>query len=88
MPGGNTANTINGFEYIIDNEMPNIAAGTIPVLFADFAKGYRIVDRTAMSTIRDDYTAKKFRIVEFQFTRWNTGKVQLAEAIKALKVQA
>lgn len=88
LQGTGDFNTLNGFEYMIDQEMPDIASGAIPVLFADFAKGYRIVDRTAMMMIRDDYTAKKQAIVEFEFMRWNTGKVQQAEAIKALKVKA
>jgi HK97 family phage major capsid protein len=88
LQAGGNFNTLNGFGYVIDQELPNIAAGAIPVLFADFAKGYRIVDRTAMMMIRDDYTSKKQAIVEFEFMRWNTGKVQQAEAIKALKVKA
>lgn len=88
LQGGGDFNTLNGFNYMIDQELPDIAAGAIPVLFADFAKGYRIVDRTAMMSIRDDYTKKKQAIVEFEFMRWNTGKVQLAEAIKALQVTA
>jgi HK97 family phage major capsid protein len=88
LQAGGNFNSLNGFNYVIDQELPDIAAGAIPVLFADFAKGYRIVDRTALMTIRDDYTSKKQAIVEFEFMRWNTGKVQQAEAIKALKVKA
>jgi HK97 family phage major capsid protein len=88
LQGGGTFNTLNGFSYMIDQELPDIAVGAIPVLFGDFARGYRIVDRTAMTVIRDDFSQKKKRIVELQFTRWNTGKVQQAEAIRALKVKA
>ncbi|MCW8930890.1 MAG: phage major capsid protein [Gammaproteobacteria bacterium] len=88
LQAGGNFNTLNGFGYVIDQELPDVAAGAIPVLFADFAKGYRIVDRTAMMMIRDDYTSKKQAIVELEFMRWNTGKVQQAEAIKALKVKA
>ena len=88
LQGTGDFNTLNGFNYTIDQELPNIAAGAIPVLFADFAKGYRIVDRTAMMMIRDDFTSKKQAIVEFEFMRWNTGKVQQSEAIRALKVKA
>ena len=88
MQAGGAFNSLNGANYVIDQELPDIAAGAIPILFSDFAKGYRIVDRTAIMTIRDDYTAKKQAIVEFEFMRWNTGKVQQAEAIKALKIKA
>ena len=88
LQGTGDFNTLNGFNYTLDQELPDVAAGAIPVLFADFAKGYRIVDRTAMMMIRDDFTSKKQAIVEFEFMRWNTGKVQQAEAIKALIVKA
>jgi len=81
-------NTLNGFNYVIDAEMPDVVAGAIPVLFADFRKGYRIVDRTAIMTIRDEITQADQSIVNLTFQRWLTGKVQQSEAIKALKVKA
>lgn len=81
-------NTLNGFRYVIDNQLPNIANGTIPILFGDFNKGYKIVDRTDMMVIRDDFTRKSNRIVEFCFNKWNTGQVVIPEAIKALKIKS
>jgi len=89
-PGMNgvVMNTINGFPYLIANDMPDIASTTIPVAFGDFARGYTIIDRTGMAVIRDEVTQKKKAIVEFTLQRWNTGQVTLPEAIKLLKVKA
>lgn len=86
--GDGQFNTLNGFRYMIDNQLPNIAAGAIPMLFGDFFKGYRIVDRTDMMMIRDEFTEAGKRIVNLHFHKWNTGKVALAEAIQSIKVKA
>ena len=89
-PGMNgiVVNTINGFPYLIAEDMPDIASTTIPVAFGDFARGYTIIDRTGMAVIRDEVTKKRQAIVEFTLQRWNTGQVTLPEAIKLLKVKA
>lgn len=90
LPGMNgvVMNTMNGFPYIIANDMDDIAASNVPVAFADFQRGYTIVDRTGMAVIRDEITRKKQAIIEFTLMRWNTGQVVLPEAIKLLQVQA
>lgn len=89
-PGMNgvVMNTINGFPYLIANDMADIASNSISVAFGDFARGYTIVDRTGMAVIRDELTQKKKAIVEFTLQRWNTGQVTLPEAIKLLKTKA
>jgi len=89
-PGMNgiVINTINGFPYLIAEDMPDIASNTIPVAFGDFARGYTIVDRTGMAVVRDEFTQKKKAIIEFTLHRWLTGQVTLPEAIKLLKVKA
>lgn len=83
-------NTINGENYIILPDMPEISAGAgaLPVIYGDFARGYQIIDRTGMSIIRDEITGKKQAIIEITFHRYNTGKVILAECFKALKIKA
>ena len=83
---GPVANTLNGFDYVIANDMPDIADNAFPVAFGDFQRGYMIVDRTGMSVVRDEFTQKKKAIVEFTINRWNYGQVTLPEAIKLLKV--
>lgn len=85
---GVVASTINGYPYVVMQDMPAIAAGSLSAAFGDFMRGYTIVDRTGMSIIRDDLTQKKKAIVEFTFNRWNYGQVVLPEAIKILKIKA
>lgn len=85
---GPVANTINGFPYLLANDMPDIAASSLSIAFGDFRRGYTIVDRAGLSVIRDDYTQKKLAIVEFTMNRWNTGQVTLAEAITLLQTKA
>lgn len=85
---GPVANTINGFPYLIANDMPDIAIGNKPVAFADFQKGYTIIDRTGISVVRDELTEASKAIIKFTFHRYNTGKVTLPEAFQLLNVKA
>lgn len=85
---GVVANTINGFPYLIAEDMPDIAANSKSIAFGDFLRGYTIVDRTGLSVVRDEFTQKKKAIVEFTLNRWNTGQVTLPEAIKIITTKA
>lgn len=89
-PGVNgvVASTINGFNYVETPDMPDIAGSAYPIAFGDFFKGYRIVDRTGMEVVRDEFTNAKKRIIEFTFFRYNTGGVVLPEAIQLLQIKA
>ncbi|NVM41934.1 phage major capsid protein [Ochrobactrum intermedium] len=49
---GYAANELSG--------MPDVAAGTIPVIFGDMAQGYRIFDRLGVQVLRDPYTKKPY----------------------------
>lgn len=40
--------------------LPDVGAGTIPVVYGNMAEGYRIFDRVGMSLIRDPFTNKPF----------------------------
>lgn len=40
--------------------LPNVGAGTIPIVYGNMAEGYRIFDRVGMSMLRDPYTNKPF----------------------------
>lgn len=40
--------------------LPDVAAGTIPIVYGNMAEGYRIFDRVGMSMLRDPYTNKPF----------------------------
>lgn len=39
-------------------DMPNMATGTTPIAFGNFARSYLIVDRTGVRVLRDPFTAK------------------------------
>lgn len=83
---GVAVNNLAGTPYFLSEDMPDIAANAYPIALADFRRGYRIVDRTALSIVRDEYTSKKKAIVEFTIHRWLTGQPVLREAFKLLKV--
>lgn len=86
--GPNQPNTLAGEPYMVMQDMPSIAANALSVVYADFARGYTITDRTGLVVVRDELTRKKAAIVELTFHRWNHGQVVLAEAFKALKIKA
>jgi HK97 family phage major capsid protein len=78
--------TINGDEYVSAIDMPNIGAGLYPVAYGDFARGYRLVESSQTTILRDQYTLGRSGKVLFIFHRRNGGKVVLPEAIKKLKI--
>ena len=85
---GPVANTINGFQYLLANDMPDIASNSKSIAFGDFMRGYTIIDRTGVSVIRDEFAQKRKAIIEFTINRWTTGQVTLSEAITLLKTKA
>lgn len=79
-------NQLNGFSYLISPDMPNIAAGTFPVIFGDFNKGYLIGDAKALRVIRDDYTGKRNGKIQFTFMRSVAGMVVMPEAFVKIRI--
>ncbi|MBX5239331.1 phage major capsid protein [Rhizobium sp. NLR22b] len=77
-------NTIDGDPYVEVPDMPNEGAGTTPVAYGDFARGYTLVDRIQMEMLRDPYTQATSGNVRFIFRRRLGGQVVLAEAIRKL----
>ncbi|PWR24565.1 phage major capsid protein [Zavarzinia aquatilis] len=78
--------TILGKPVLTDDNMPSMSAGTFPVAFGDFARGYLIVDRIGIRVLRNPY--KVNGKVAFYTTKRVGGGVQNFEAIKLLKVAA
>ena len=70
----------------IEENMPNIGAGSYPIAFGDFARGYLVNDRIGVRILRDPYTAKPF--VLFYATKRVGGGVLDPFAIKVLKIAA
>jgi len=88
---GGSANSIVGAPFLLAKDMQGAAtlvAGTFPVAFGDFRRGYEVFDRTGTLVIRDVYTKKGRAIIELTFHRWTTGRVVISEAIALLKVKA
>jgi len=86
--GESMPSEINGYRYVIMQDMPDQAVSAIPVGFGDFFRGYNILDALQMELVRDDVTRKSEAIVEFSWNRYNDGRPVLEEAFKLLQVTA
>ena len=78
---GGVTNTILGYGYVEATDMPDVAAGAKPVAFGDFRRAYMIVDRIALSVLRDPFTQATTGNVRYVARRRVGGQVILAEAI-------
>ena len=81
-------NTILGQPYVEATDMPDVGAGAYPVAFGDFRRGYVIVDRIALSILRDPYTQANTGSISYIARKRVGGQVVLAEAIRKQKVSA
>lgn len=84
--GAGIPNTINGVPYVEIPDMPDIGAGTYPVILGDFSKGYMIGDRLGFTTVRDDLTQARNDKVLFTFKTRLDAAVILPEAFVKLKI--
>ena len=75
--------TLLGFGLVEAEDMPDIGAGTTPIAFGDFRRGYLVVDRQGVNVLRDPFSAKPY--VLFYTTKRVGGGVQDFDAIKLLK---
>lgn len=72
-----------GFNIEENEDMPVKAANSLSIAFADFRRGYTIVDRMGMRMLRDPYTNKPY--VGFYTTKRVGGAVVNSQAIKLIK---
>ncbi|MBU1175258.1 MAG: phage major capsid protein [Alphaproteobacteria bacterium] len=72
-----------GFRLVEAEDMPDIGAGTTPIAFGDFRRGYLVVDRKGINILRDPYSQKPY--VLFYTTKRVGGGVADYDAIKLLK---
>ncbi len=77
------AATLMGFPVAEAEAMPDISAGSHSIAFGDFRRGYLVVDRVGLRTLRDPYSAKPY--VLFYTTKRVGGGVQDFGAIKLLR---
>lgn len=76
--------TVNGYGIVEVAGMPDIAAGSKPIVFGDFKRGYLIIDRVGVRVIRDNLTNKPF--TSFYTTKRVGGGLLHPDYLKALTV--
>jgi HK97 family phage major capsid protein len=75
-----------GYPVVEMEHMDAVAAGTFPIAFGNWQRGYQIGDRTSLNILRDPYTTKGK--IKWYFRKRVYGEVLNSEAIKLLKVAA
>lgn len=78
--------TLAGYAITELPDMPDVAAGSTPIMFGDFMRGYLINDRVGVRVLRDPYTNKPN--VSFYTTKRVGGGLLTPEVFRALKVGA
>jgi HK97 family phage major capsid protein len=78
--------TLMNFPIYEAEDMPNIATNSLSIAFGDFERGYVVVDRLGIRTLRDPFSAKPY--VLFYTTKRVGGGIQDFDAIKLLKFAA
>lgn len=84
----NVPANILGRPYIEAVDMPAVAANAYAIAFGDFRRGYTIIDRLAVSVLRDPYTQATGGMIRFIARKRVGGQVVNVEAIKLQKVAA
>jgi HK97 family phage major capsid protein len=73
-----------GYPVVEAADMPDVAAGALPIAFGNFQNGYLIADRLSTRILRDPYSNKPY--VNFYATRRVGGQVLDSDAIKLMKI--
>ena len=77
-------NSILGIPVFISNFMPNPESKKIAILYGNFEKAYKIVEKAGNYMMRDPYTDRPF--IKFYTAKKVGGDVVNGNALKALKV--
>jgi HK97 family phage major capsid protein len=80
--------TILGRPVLELPDMDDVGAGKFPIILGDFSQGYRIVDRVALTALRDPFSMAVSSQTRFHWRKRVGGAVTKAEAFKAVKVSA
>lgn len=80
--------TLLGRPVIEAVDMPDIAAGTTPIVFGDIQSAYRIYDRVGLSILRNPYTLDTYGQTRFTARRRVGASVVRPEAIRKLRIAA
>lgn len=81
-------NTVAGLPYVLANDMPDVSAGTFPILLGDYRKCYYIVDNVNFELIEDPYTQATSGKRRFIVYKRTGGQVVLTEGLRKLKISA
>jgi HK97 family phage major capsid protein/HK97 family phage prohead protease len=87
LQNGEPANILGRPVYVAD-DMPDPIAGSTPIIFGDFYRGYLITDRVAFEPSVDYAKFSENDIVQFVGRRRVGGKVVMGEALTKLKLKA
>jgi HK97 family phage major capsid protein len=80
------SSTLRGYNFVENEDMPAKAAGSQPLAFGNFMRGYTIVDRVGTRSLRDPFTNKPY--VGFYTTKRVGGMVADSQAIKLIQCAA
>lgn len=81
-------NTVAGLPYVLANDMPDVSAGTFPILLGDYRKCYYILDNVNFELIEDPYTQATSGKRRFIVYKRTGGQVVLTEGLRKLKISA
>jgi HK97 family phage major capsid protein len=76
--------TINGYGLVEVAGMPDVAAGSKPIMFGDFKRGYLIIDRMGVRVLRDPFSVKPY--ISYYTTKRVGGGLLHPDYLKALTV--
>jgi len=74
-----------GHPYVEALDVADIGTGNKSVIFGDYRRGFMIVDRVALSVLRDPYSQASSGNVRYIARRRVGGEVVLAEAMRVLE---
>ncbi len=77
-----TPSSLLAAPWVDTPDMPNAAAGNIPLLYGDMSTAYLVIDRQGTRVLRDPYTNKPF--VQFYTTKRVGGGLLNPDAMKAM----
>jgi HK97 family phage major capsid protein len=83
LPNG-IPDTLLGKPVYTASDMPTSAANALAIVYGDFSKGYKIVDRMGIRVLRDPFTAKPN--IQFYSTKRVGADVAIFEALKIQKL--
>lgn len=81
-----TQASLAGYKFVLNDDMPNVAAGANAIAFGDHKRAYTIVDRMGTRVLRDPFTNKPY--IGFYTTKRVGGMAVDTQAVKFLKVRA